>query len=439
MAMSRLVKSLKKLTVLFVFPLYLAGLFIACDNDFLNDGVSSMVGPKGGDSAPVIWNTNTLYINPFKLSDPDTSNNNSQVGTISGSITAVLNEQKIVTGGLWFSKALNNSRSKQWDFSVDAGVTAMTAGSLTAGSLMSFIAGDPIVTDQQDQLTLSFTKANGGIIINDDNIDSYSKGNVCTLQLYPDAFYGPARDTYDFRVTKLDFTISLPTKTFYSKYLVEKTEYTPISVSWMEGSASAVAGYTDGAEWTDSDIINGMKFLAGSLAGVSATASLVTNTVALSNYTFEGMESGEGSFSVNSWGPEPDITRGWLPYTKYALTLNSYAEATEYTTNDEKPVNPVISVPITFTSDVGSIAILIKEAERFGSFSALQLPTDTVSSVLTTLVGDKASALEATPLAAGENQVPIVIKQGTDGSPADGIEVTAVYLAAPEGGGGVAP
>jgi hypothetical protein len=161
--------------------------------------------------------------------------------------------------------------------------------------------------------------------------------------------------------------VELPTKNLYSsKVKIEKAEYGSVSVKWDEGKVVNASN-----PW------QGMMYIAGSYAAGSAVA-------VAQDWDSEGWEWNDattgykgvtvigstvpGSLAAVSWNTPPNMTKNYAAYDKYAITLTPYS----YTDNEEITagyVQPVVSLPVEFTSQVGLAVGRIKTQEQAGTFS----------------------------------------------------------------------
>ncbi|MDR1148343.1 MAG: hypothetical protein LBK66_06900 [Spirochaetaceae bacterium] len=408
-----MIKLIKVLKTNFVFAIVSAALiFTACENDFMQKALSTLSGGFGGGGgiipAPITWNTNVVYSDPIG-------------GTLSGTLMALLNN-----GGnrIWFAHEQNNKASKQWEFDVGK-------NTITAGSLAAFIAGSPTVSNG-DLMTLNFYEPDFTSITSfstgDGTIERYS------FILYPDSLYGADRDSIAIETATLNFRVEAATYTKYAQYVIEKEEYGSISVSWAEGSNSITTGI-------ETEIKAEMQRLAGSLAAEKGSAAAVAWAKdAWAN--FDPISDGSvGSLSAVSWITSPDLSKGWLPYAKYAIGLSSilYQNDTE-----QQRQSPRISVPVEFTSYVGSAAILIKEAGKAGQFGATgsEIYAGSVAEVLTSLGvpslledGDAGTTIvwspgvgTPEPTDGGEHPFSVILGKGKDTSPGDTVvELKAIF------------
>ena len=112
-----------------------------------------------------------------------------------------------------------------------------------------------------------------------------------------------------------------------------------------------------------------MKENAGSLTVNEVTDWLSGYTATADpSLTFEFDNSdpnNSGSLAVKSWNPEPDLSLGWAPLKNYSLVLTPIHD-TDDTDPSFAPVT--ISVPIEFTSYVGSVVTAVKDAMAAGTF-----------------------------------------------------------------------
>jgi hypothetical protein len=392
-----MIKYAKLLKMNFVFALLSAALiFNACENDFMQKALSTLSGSDGGPVyAPITWNTDVVYSDPIG-------------GTLSGTVMALLNN-----GGrrIWFAGTQDNTASKQWEF---------TGGNsnITAGSLAMFIAGSPTVSNG-DIMTLNFYEPDFT------NISGLQSGDVvpCSFILYPDSLYGADRDAISIATATLNFSVKAATHTEYAKYILEKKEYGSISVSWTEGSISLQTAAST------SEITAEMRRLAGSLAAEAGSAA----AVAWADNAWSDFSpiSDGGSLSAVSWITSPNLSKGWLPYAKYTIELSPILY-----TGESSQLSPRISVPVEFTSYVGSAAILIQKAYDAGSFATL-LNGDTAdanigsvatvldnlgipSLLLTGAAGTTIAWLSGTaPASTGEYSFVVELGKGADESPED--------------------
>jgi hypothetical protein len=332
-------KAIVKTVFLAVYPVFL---FAACQNGFLNDAAESL-NPLPVVVAPIAgidWgskNERVLYIDP-------------RGGTMAGTLSGRLNN-----GGnkIWFVTDQSNPQPKKigytygkWELVAPADEENITPEFLTAAiGSGSSMGGTPSATP--DAITLAF-----GTFV--DFVADYfaTPGQNYSFILYPSAFTGADSNKLSTEAATLNFTVETPTATNYAKRLVEKAEYPVITVSWSDGNSL-----------NGSNPIEGMKQMGGSLA-----ASLATNVLE-SYLKLSGGSIGEasfdpdaGSFSTGLWLSVPDLAKGYWDGNGAFRLDGFYIDAEPF-------VKPEISVPIKFTSDVGSAVALIQKAEAAGSFS----------------------------------------------------------------------
>jgi hypothetical protein len=335
-------KQTAKFTPLFLGLALCAVLTQGCDNEFMKNAATALVPGEPVKSINMEWTSDVLYIDPLS-------------GSIEGGFSGLLNN---AGNRIWFAgkETLPNSilvYKRDWD--LRGGLESSYEGEvITAGSLISYMVNSP-KTENGDKINVEF---NGFVSI--DQLELvYGESQTYSFILKPAAFRGADKELLDGQLyTTHDFTLQLPTKTFYSKYLMEKKEYGSVSVSWSQGSGN----------W------DGMMEIAGSYAAAYAEATAFawdSTSWAWDGSAYAGVTVGDGgkSLTAEAWNTQPDQTKSYAPYGKYAITLLSYSYNDEKEAGLTGPVSPVVSLPIEFTSDVGETVKAIKAAERAGSFS----------------------------------------------------------------------
>jgi hypothetical protein len=331
-------------------------LFHACESSFLK-GAMEALNPSPSVFAGMQWSSeNEIYINPKDFS-------------ISGTMSAI--SGVFVNGGkqIWPIQdmkdhgGLNGKRA--WR------IESSDKVNYPAGSITSILApGSPFVGGsvgiKGDSITLAFE---AGSAVMDTFVNAapsdepFPAGGVTfSFILTPNAFFGADVTLLATDTLTRNFKLVVPTSTVYGKLWLERHMYGTISSSW--GKAATDIG-DSGLAGTEAQ----MKENAGSLAVNDVTAWLDGYAATVDpGLTFEFDNSDPdklGSLAVNSWNPAPDLSQGWAPLKNYSLVLTPIRDSAE----TEQPFAPVtISVPIEFTSNVGSVVTAVKDAIEAGTF-----------------------------------------------------------------------
>ena len=331
-------------------------LFHACESSFLK-GAMEALNPSPSVFSGMQWGSeNEIYINPKDFS-------------ISGAMSAI--SGVFINGGkqIWPIQdmkdhgGLNGKRA--WRIESSDKVN-YPAGSITA----SLAPGSPFVGGsvgiKGDSITLAFEAGSAGMdtFVNAaPSGDPFPAGGVTfSFILTPNAFFGADVALLATDTLTRNFKLVVPASTVYGKLWVERHMYGTISSSWGK-AATDIDG--SGLAGTEAQ----MKENAGSL-----TVNEVTDwlngyaATAAPSLTFEFDNSdpdNPGSLAVNSWNPEPDLSLGWAPLKNYSLVLTPIHD-TDDTDPSFAPVT--ISVPIEFTSYVGSVVTAVKDAMAAGTF-----------------------------------------------------------------------
>jgi flagellar hook assembly protein FlgD len=410
---SPMLSKTKKQTVGFT-PLFLglAVLMQGCDNEFMKTAANVLVPGEPVKNINMEWTADVLYIDPLS-------------GAIAGTFSGLLNN---AGNRIWFAgkETVSNSvlvYKRDWDLT--GGLESSDKGEfITAGSLVSYLVNSP-KTENGDKIEVKFS---GSVSI--DQLDPvYGKGQTYSFILKPAAFRGADKELLSGQLyTTHDFTLQLPTKTFYSKYLMEKEEYGSVSVSWSQGNGT----------W------EGMMDIAGSYAAAYAAAAALAWDSA--NWTWDGsaypgvtVGNGGVSLAAEAWNTQPGKTKSYAPYGKYAIMLLPYYYTDEKDAGLTGPVSPVVSLPVEFTSDVGDAVKAIKASEEAGSFSfawdaaGSEAVHGTISALITgkTTMGPEEptwnpSFPAAAPKSESAHTLTITLGNGNDGSTGEVITVKAV-------------
>ncbi|MDR3356689.1 MAG: hypothetical protein LBO04_05810 [Spirochaetaceae bacterium] len=339
-------KTVKKIT-LFMLGVCAVPLFHACESSYLKSAMEALnpipkvfSGMKWGDG-------NIVYVSP---------KNFSIAGTMGGVITGLF-----LNGGkrIWPNTDLQDKdngkdawrlvSSKEEDYPAGsiAAILKTNKSPSTAGT--TGVSGDAI--------TLLFGTAGGGIGY--DFTGFPASGVKFSFILTPNAFHGADSASLSTDTLTRDFSLLMPTSTVYGKHWMEKHMYGTISAKWGEdaGGGSVQPGSTK------ADFIAGMISAAGSKAAAGAGAWLTV--YGSTDFEFADDPAGNGSLSVISWETPPELSKGWANLQNYALQLTPIHD----TSDTGEPFEPVrISVPVVFTSNVGSVSKAINAAIAAGTF-----------------------------------------------------------------------
>jgi hypothetical protein len=377
---------------------YAAFLLAACQNGFINDALKSLnPSPVVVAAAPKIdWGAaqdRLLYIDP-------------RGGTMAGTLSGRLNNAE---RNIWFKQDQSNSGPK-WEFVAPTSEMYITPEFLTN----SIDGGAPSATS--DVITLKF-----GTIADITQIESEVPQNYSFI-LYPSAFTGAHIYELSTEAATLNFKVEMPSMTNYAKRLIEKkADYSDIEVSWADAALKETT-YP----------IEGMKLIAGSLAAYYATEALADYLGDI-NEAFFSSEGGE--FSENAtWISPPDgqLSKGYWQGNGAFRLEGFYIDTQSF-------VQPEISVPVKFTSDVGEAVATIQGAEAAGSFSNIlnsagsegiwNAVVGTIGVLTQSLVyGSEASWIDGGPatgqVEAKDYSMRIILGPGNDNSPANTVTIT---------------
>ena len=338
-------------------------LFQSCESSFLKSAMEAL-NPIPSVFAGMQWSSeNEIYINPKDFS-------------ISGTMSAI--SGVFVNGGkqIWPIQDLKDhgglNGKRAWR------IESSDKVNYPAGSITSILApGSPFVGGsvgiKGDSITLAFE---AGSAVMDTFVNAVPSGELFpaggvtfSFILTPNAFFGADAALLVTDTLTRNFKLVVPTSTVYGKLWVERHMYGTISSSW--GKAADDIGSGSGLTSKEAQ----MKENAGSLAvnDVNDWLDGYENTIS-PHLTFEFDNSdpnNSGSLAVKSWNPEPDLSLGWAPLQNYSLVLTPIRDYDE----GDQPFAPVtISVPVKFTSDVGSLVTAVKDAMAAGTFG--QDPAD---------------------------------------------------------------
>jgi hypothetical protein len=331
-------KTMKKIALLLfcVYPL-----FQSCESSFLKSAIEAL-HPVPGVFVGMQWdNENIIYINPH------TSMIEGTMGVISGIFQ---NSGKRI----WPDTDLkdngpeNSAGKRAWK------LTSSDEVNYPAGTLISILRNNESPSTANgaggDLITLNF--GNGSVSLGDyDDPDFVPNVVKFSFILTPNAFHG-ADSVSLTKDTSIDFNLLMPTSTVYGQKWVERNMYGTISTTWGAAGTNAA------------DPAAGMIETAGSLAAYAAEERLKEYTAGTLAFEFDNPDAG-GSMAVLSWEPTPDLSRGWARLRNYKLVLTPIRDKYEY----EEPFAPVaISAPVTFMSNVGSVAMAIEDAIAAGTF-----------------------------------------------------------------------
>jgi hypothetical protein len=418
------IKNPAVLTPLFLVLAVCSGLFFGCENEFIKNAVDTLIPGEEPKTVNLEWNTDVVYIDPLS-------------GTLSGTVSGLLNNQG---NRVWFSANIGDS-GKNWGISKpqkeleDEQKGTVPASFITAGSISG---NTQVTTADGDKIEfLLHTPVDLGTL----DKDLYSKdgGVGYSIVLYPNAFYGADRNGAIGEKKEHPFKVELPTKTVYSKFVMEKTEYGSVSVSWADGVAAAADTGAD--TWQAMMNIAGssaVNYAVGAAQGWDPTAWGATEA----GYTGITVDGG-GSLAAVSWNTTPDTSKSYAAYDKYAIVLTPYFYTEESAV--QSAVQPVVSLPVEFTSDVGNSVAAIKDAENAGTFSvSFATGVNTTIEGIITALAPSSTITWSPPYPEDDSTLSlpaaytlsIAIPQGSDSSPEDTITVTVVIS---QGGGGGAP
>jgi hypothetical protein len=416
------IKNQAVLTPLFFALAVCAGLLSGCENEFVKSAVATLNPEQPPPRVTLEWDADVVYIDPI-------------TSKLSGTISGLLNN---AGNRVWFSKTENLVLGRDWNVpkppqELEYEQTGLP-GFITAGSIAGFIVGGGPVTTDGDKIDVILDSSS--VELTEDNgfdLTLYENGGVSySFVLYPTAFYGADRNTVMGEKEERLFTLESPTKTFYSKVVMERAEYGSVSVSWADGK-----GQDENNPW------QGMMSLAGGLAAGSASAAAAAwdtdwaTDVTVNDVTEEDAEPGQ--LAAVSWNTLPDTSKSYASYNKYAIALSPYS----YSEDVGEPVQPVVSLAIEFTSDVGKTIGGIKAAEKEGGFSSIIYDSSgedaTKTGIESTITGLASNETPVTitwspaysdtaPKTPTPYTLTLVIGPGTDGSTGDTITVTAVIL-----------
>jgi hypothetical protein len=341
-------KATVKITLL-LFCLCAAPLFQACETDFLKNAMEAL-NPSPKVFIGMKWSDNNeVYLNP---------NNGSIAGTMSVVSGIFLNGGKRV----WPIQDLKDNGAKgklAWS------IKSHDEKNYPAGTITDILEANNSPSTETvngipgDTITLIFESAASVVDITDP--DTYpTEGVTYSFILTPNAFYGADMAALSTDTLTHDFKLIKPTSTVYGKHWLERYMYGTVSTSWAEGGGPTE---TDAAA-----VMAAMIADAGSKAAVYADERLnaYADPGSYDTLTFVFDNESTGSMSVVSWENAPDLSLGWAPLKSYALALSPIRDASE----DVEPFAPVsISVPVMFTSNVGSVASAVKAAMAAGTFS----------------------------------------------------------------------
>jgi hypothetical protein len=382
-------------------------LLAGCGNDFINEAIGELKPPSPDSSNPTIgWSSDPILIEP---------GTGGLSGTISGNINAFGNIVQFDRNELSTPSESPNApdgRPEKWKF--EPLITEMW-DLVPPGSMAEFlVGGTPVISGNDNVITLTFE----GLV--DSNVlpsDFTKSGNNYSFILYPDAFYGKDAGKLTAEAATLNFRVEMPTPTNYAKYLIEKENYGPITVSWADGISVTSAP----------DTAAGMKYLAGSLAAGSATVIFDHYVNPLSADNFPSVGSA-GSFSADKvvWVSEPDLSKGYWT-GKSTLRLEPIL-ADHY--DDE--AEPEFSVQVNFTSDVGDAIILINQAKNAGSFDGINGSVDAVKTAVEGSLSSLSLPIAGSEVIVGNSgkrdhfKVQIVLTAGKEDPPSPGgtVEIT---------------
>jgi hypothetical protein len=403
-------------------------LILGCENEFMKKAAEALSPNQPVKGFNLEWNTDVVYIDPLS-------------GTLAGTISGLWdNAGKQV----WFSKDIAYER--EWDvpkpakeLAYEQSADGFPPGYITAGSITALLsAGTPPHTTDGDKIEMILSGSAAIIDTTAFDPTPYQNGGVTySFILYPNAFYGPDRNNVISEKLEHSFRLELPTKTSYSaRVKIEKAEYGSISVSWAEGSAYENA----------QDAWDGMKAIAGSYAAASALQAVQDwdpgNWAWTDGTGYSGVVVGvpgtdpPEALAAVSWNNQPDTSKSYAVYDKYAITLSPYYYTDEAATG---PVQAVVSMPIEFTSDVGNTVSAIKIVEKAGSFSieytegaktaiegVIATCAVTGTSINVTTWSPPYPDPEEGPMAPTTYKLTVEVGPGGDSSLTDTLEVTAV-------------
>jgi hypothetical protein len=327
-------------------------LFQSCESSFLKNAVETL-NPIPKVFTGMQWSTdNEVYINP---------NDFSIDGTMMGGVSGIF-----VNGGkkIWPIRdmkdngptvgkrawSVKSSDEQNYPASIITAILKNNSSPSTGAGTVAAVPGDAITLNFGTQGL--FMKNFVDSTLNTSGEEFPARGVKFSFLLTPTAFYGAdsaalATDTliYDFKLIK-------PASTVYGKHWLERYMYGTVSTSWTNGTGDPdlMKAHAEGQVATAVKARLGLYDTGNKFEFDDPAAPGVPTTTAISVY---------------SWEPKPDLSLGWAPLKNYALALSPIHDSNE---GGESFAPVTVSVPVVFTSNVGSVVNAVKDAIAAGTF-----------------------------------------------------------------------